>query len=106
MAFTPNISDAAEVKTDKFSHGLFSRNYDYYVPDSATRNSPVLMVFHGLSADKHRLWRDTTKLENLYSLADKEGFIVMWMESTQLPDLPFGRSWNGGVCCSRSVAFK
>ncbi|MDO8331147.1 MAG: PHB depolymerase family esterase [Fluviicoccus sp.] len=97
-ALMPMHSHAAVKKTDNFWHGMYGRSYDYYVPDNVKPNAPLLVVYHGIYANSERLWSTVGDARDLPALAEKNGFVVMWMESSQQL-FGAGKSWNAGPCC-------
>ncbi|NLL58693.1 MAG: hypothetical protein GX244_09310 [Firmicutes bacterium] len=78
---------AGQTLTGSFEHGPYTRTYYYYVPDSYDGSEPVplLMAFHGMGGS------GSIPTGNFNSIADEEGFIVVYPSSTTLTDVgPYG----------------
>ncbi|HXT20065.1 MAG TPA: PHB depolymerase family esterase, partial [Thermoanaerobaculia bacterium] len=80
-------------------HGGRQRRYLVHVPPAAAsgRALPVLLSFHGAggsAAGQQRFTRTD-------SLADREGFLVVYPEGTDSGGL---LTWNAGTCCGPGVA--
>lgn len=92
----------AEEKTglihDSLTFQNHERTFDYYVPSSYTRKEqvPLLFSFHGRGSTAE----NQIKLTKFDKLAEKEGFIVVFPNSTEInePNLKRGheRQWNDG----------
>ncbi|MCI0478909.1 MAG: nuclear transport factor 2 family protein, partial [Anaerolineales bacterium] len=65
--------------------GDLDRNYLYYVPANLPRNAPVLLAFHGSSANAAYM-RTATEYK-FERLADQNGFVVVYPNGYQM-------SWN------------
>jgi polyhydroxybutyrate depolymerase len=98
-------ADAPRVPLDPGDHWLSlhhdgrTRRYLVHVPPAAARRRPmpVLLSFHGAggSAAGHQRFTRTD------SLADREGFLVVYPEGTNSGGL---LTWNAGTCCGPGVA--
>lgn len=80
---------AADVGRFTLEHNGLERSYEIYVPDSiadSTENVPLLIALHQYSSSA----RAMQLLTDLNSLAEQDGFIIAYPEST-------GFAWNNGT---------
>ncbi len=80
-----------------------TRAYRVHVPPGydATRPAPTVLAFHGFGSSG----REMEGLTGLSTLADTEGFIAVYPQGLNVPEINGSgtatdtRSWNGGACC-------
>jgi len=80
--------------------GGLERSYILHAPSSLDASKPVALVmsFHGGTGNAENQQR----VSNFNSLADKEGFIVVYPNGTgRLGDKLL--TWNGGTCCGYAM---
>lgn len=83
---------AGEFLTGSLEHGGYNRTYEYYIPSgyAGSEAVPLLFSFHGLgSRGVEQIY-----LTNFTALAEQEGFIAVFPDSTELEGV---RWWNVGV---------
>ena len=83
---------AGEFLTGSLEHGGYNRTYEYYIPSgyAGSEAVPLLFSFHGLgSRGVEQIY-----LSNFTALAEQEGFIAVFPNSTELEGV---RWWNVGV---------
>ena len=88
--------------TDKsiFRYGQIDRSYLHYLPiqHSKDRSWPLVLVLHGGGANGENAMR----MADMESLADREGFILLYPDGTGRPgDRIF--TWNAGRCCAYAL---
>jgi polyhydroxybutyrate depolymerase len=80
------------------------RSYVARVPDGAAIGAPlalpVLVVLHGAGGDGARVEFAT----GLSSYAERDDFIVVYPDGTQVADVPGQRGWNADRCCGTPAA--
>ncbi len=87
-------------KRVQLEHAGLRRSYLLYVPESAGRSAPLVLVMHGAYDFAKRL-ADATHWDKV---ADEEGFILAFPEGTY-PTIPrIAEAWNAGHCCLHAVA--
>ncbi len=76
------------------SDGLV-RSYRIFVPSSYDSSAPValVLVFHGALGTSKQM----AELTDFEVIAEREGFIVVFPQSTSLPESDFFTSWNVGI---------
>lgn len=101
MAFSLN---AQEMKT--LTWGGQERQYVQYVPETASAESPILFMLHGLGDEALSFFHST----GIQSVADQKGWIVVAPQaldfSVEIPLVggqDFGNAWNAGVTIHFSV---
>ena len=80
------------------------RNYKLHLPKDydPSKPTPVVMVVHGYTHDADVMESmtapngDPNHADSLNSLADREGFAVVYPNGTPLGRFRKGRGWNGG----------
>ena len=78
------------------------RNYFVHYPDPELKMNgqyPVIIALHGGLGNAERM----EKSSNLNTLADREKFIVVYPEGTNVKMLKKAHTWNAGVCCGAAV---
>ena len=101
MAFSLN---AQEMKT--LTWGGQERQYVQYVPETASAESPILFMLHGLGDEALSFFHST----GIQSVADQKGWIVVApqaldfnVEIPMVGSQDFGNAWNAGVTIHFSV---
>lgn len=71
------------------------RSYRIFVPSSYDSSAPValVLVFHGALGTSKQM----AELTDFEVVAEREGFIVVFPQSTSLPESDFFTSWNVGI---------
>ena len=103
-AFTALALNAQEMKTLTWDGQ--QRQYVQYVPATATTESPVLFMLHGLGDEALNFFNAT----GIRTMADKKGWIVVAPQALdfdfQIPGVggqDFGNAWNAGVTIHFSI---
>jgi len=92
-----------ELVKETLEHGEFERYFEYYLPSGYEEEDslPVVFSFHGLGSSAE----DQRQLTGFTEVAEKEDFIAVFPESTELegehpslPELPGAeKQWNTGM---------
>lgn len=88
------------------------RNYKIHYPENCDppNPTPVMVVVHGYTHDAGVMENMTSpdgnpsNPDSLNSLADREGFVVVYHNGTPLGRFRKGRGWNGGAMAYRMAA--
>jgi polyhydroxybutyrate depolymerase len=100
-AATPGTAEAAGLAsgetTRTLSHGGRERSYILYVPPSVdwSRPVPLVFVFHGGTGNA----RSAANMSGFDSVADANGFLVVYPNGTGRFSDDVLLTWNGGDCC-------
>lgn len=86
-AQTPNDICTTGFTTQEIIHDGETRQYDLFIPASATLPAPLVMSFHGFGGTPS-IQRD---IDGWADLADEEGFLVVYPRGTGFP-----LRWNTG----------
>ncbi|MFB4162235.1 PHB depolymerase family esterase [Alteribacillus sp. JSM 102045] len=77
-------AQAGEIQRDSFEFDGYERTYQYYVPSSynGKKAVPLMLSFHGRGSNSD----EQISLTGFEEIAEKEGFIVVFPDSTEIVD--------------------
>lgn len=103
-AVTLMATAANALETQRFAE----RDMLVYVPPHLAPEGrrALVVVLHGGLGNASRIEDEKSETGmNLDALAEKDGFVVAYLNGTPVTRLPFGHmlGWNAGACCGRSA---
>ena len=104
IAILFSCSESNEVPSNEYRTGLFTqtvsndgttREYLIYIPTSydGSERFPLMLNFHGYGMTAE----DQLDIADMRSLADNEGFVLVYPQGNIIDGDPYGYHWNAGL---------